>query len=216
MQSRNQELNRLNSDLNNLHSSINMSIVVLARHLTIRRFTPLAEKELNLLATDIGQPISRIKTNLDFPGLEALIAEVIETASVRQTELQDKTGHWYSLRVRPYLTIDNKVDGAVLVLVDIDALKRSEAQIKEARDYATSIVETVREPLVILDEDLRVQTVSRSFYQTFKVTPEETENQFIYDLGDGQWNIPELRTLLEDILPARNEVLDFEVEHEFK
>jgi two-component system CheB/CheR fusion protein len=112
MQSRNQELNRLNSDLNNLHDSVNMSIVVLGRDLTIRRFTPKAEKELDLLATDIGRPINRIKTDLDFPALEETIAEVIKTISTREKEVRSKEGRTYSLRVRPYVTIDNKIDGS--------------------------------------------------------------------------------------------------------
>ena len=138
LQGRNQELNRLNSDLSNLHSNINMSIVLLSRDLTIRRFTSTAEKELNLLATDIGQPIGRIKTDLEPVDLETLSAEVISTVSPRQAEVKDRAGRWYSLRIRPYLTLDNKVDGAVLMLVDIDALKRGE----ELSSHLAAIVES--------------------------------------------------------------------------
>src|SRR5207245_4526769 len=119
MQNRNRELDRANSDLNNLHNSMNVSIVLLARDLTIRRFNPQAEKDLHLLANDIGQPLSRIKTDLELPNLEALILEVIKTVGTREAELQDKTGRWYSLRVSPYLTLDNKITGAVLSIVAI-------------------------------------------------------------------------------------------------
>jgi PAS domain S-box-containing protein len=84
-----------------------------------------------------------------------------------------------------------------------------------ALDYFQNIVETVREPLVVLDSDLRVMGASRSFYQTFNVTPEETEGRLIYELGDRQWDIPALRTLLEEILPARSQFNGFEVVHEF-
>jgi two-component system CheB/CheR fusion protein len=84
-----------------------------------------------------------------------------------------------------------------------------------ALDYFQNIVETVREPLVVLDCDLRVQGASRSFYQTFKVTREETEGRLIYELGDRQWDIPALRKLLEEILPERTQFDGFEVEHDF-
>ena len=82
--------------------------------------------------------------------------------------------------------------------------------------YAESIVETVREPLVILSQDLRVKTASRAFYEAFKVIPAETENELLYDLGNGQWDIPMLRTLLEEILPQNNQFNDFEVKHTFE
>jgi PAS domain S-box-containing protein len=216
MQTRNQELNRLNSDLNNLHDSVNISIVVLGRDLTIRRFTPKAEKELSLLATDIGRPINRIKTDLDFPALEETIAEVIKTITTREKEVRSKEGRIYSLRVRPYLTIDNKIDGAVLVLVDTTDLKKIEQQIREERNYAQAIIRTVPHPLLGLDDKLRIEKANESFYQTFKVAQQETEGRLIYELGDRQWNIPALRELLEDILPQKTVFTGFEVTHTFE
>src|SRR4030066_2318358 len=85
----------------------------------------------------------------------------------------------------------------------------------EAREYAESIINTVREPLIVLDQDLRVVKVSRSFYDIFKVKPEETMGQLIYDLGNKQWDIPKLRELLETILPQKTSFDDYEVEHDF-
>jgi len=93
--------------------------------------------------------------------------------------------------------------------------KRADVAAREARKYAESIVQTVREPLVVLDIDLKVLSVNRSFYNTFKVTPDETIGNFIYDLGNRQWNIPRLRTLFEDILPKNTRFDNFEVEHDF-
>jgi two-component system CheB/CheR fusion protein len=101
MASRNTQLNRLNSDLGNLHVSINTAILLLGRDLTIRRFTPLAEKIFNLLSTDVGRPLRGVRHNLDFPGLEELLAEVINAVTPREREVQDNEGHWYSLRARP-------------------------------------------------------------------------------------------------------------------
>ncbi|HTB63899.1 MAG TPA: CheR family methyltransferase [Opitutales bacterium] len=229
MVSRNAELNRLNADLENLHVSINTAILVLGRDMTVRRFTPPAEKIFYLLPTDLGRPLGGIRHNLEFPpppssesspkapvkapplDLDALVRKVIDTISVRECEVRDQDGHWYLLRVRPYLTLDKKIDGAILVLVDIDALKRAEAASKIARDYAEAIVRTVRDPLIILRPDLRVNTANEAFYKTFQTTPAKTEGQLIYEVGDQEWDIPRLRQFLEEILPRNSFFNNFEV-----
>jgi len=90
-----------------------------------------------------------------------------------------------------------------------------EETVTKSREYAESIINTVREPLITLDQDLRVVTASRSFYDVFKVKPEETVGQLIYDLGNKQWDIPKLRELLETILPRKSSFDNYEVEHEF-
>jgi two-component system CheB/CheR fusion protein len=88
-------------------------------------------------------------------------------------------------------------------------------QVDHVKNYAEAIVATVREPLLVLDKNLRVKTANHSFYKTFQVNVEETENHLIYELGKGQWNIPELRTLLENILPEKSKFSDYEVRHNF-
>ncbi len=193
MANRNAELNRLNSDLVNLQTSTKLAVVVVGRDLSIRRFTPQAEKQFDLLATDVGRPINHIRHNLVFADgagspsdLEDLSAEVIDSVREQEHEVRDKGGRWYSLRVRPYMALDNKVDGAVLVLVDIDALKCAEQAVAAARDYAENMVETVREPLLVLDKELRIEGANRSFYRTFRVAPSDTICRFIYDLGNRQ------------------------------
>ncbi|HWI56018.1 MAG TPA: CheR family methyltransferase, partial [Bacillota bacterium] len=215
MANRNQELNRLNADLNNLHVSINTPILLLGRDLTIRRFTPQAEKLFNLLAADIGRPLGGIRHNLAFPGLEQFITESIDSISLREREVQDKDGNWFVLRVRPYLTLDKQIDGAVLVLTDINALKQKEQEITQARNFAQAIIDAVP-PLLILDPDLHVQTANQSFYHAFGVSPAQTERRLIYDLGNGQWNIPALRQLLEELLPHQRSLQDYEVAHDFE
>jgi len=104
----------------------------------------------------------------------------------------------------------------VAVLEDSESEhKGAEQVIRDAQEYAESIVATVREPLLVLDADLRVITANRSFCQTFQVAPDETENRLLYDLGDRQWDIPKLREFLEKILPKNTVFNDFEVEHDF-
>ncbi len=93
--------------------------------------------------------------------------------------------------------------------------KMKELEIQDALEYTKGIINTVREPLIMLYEDLSVALANRSFYQAFKVKPGETEGQLIYDLGNRQWDIPKLRELLEDILPKTTSFDNFEVEHDF-
>ncbi|MBZ5515228.1 MAG: PAS domain-containing protein [Acidobacteriia bacterium] len=212
LQNRNTELDALNNDLNNLIDSINVPVVMLSKDLRVRRFTPLAEKVLNLIPTDLGRPITDLKPNIEVPNLEKLVAESIDTVSLKEQDVQDRHGHWYSLRVRPYKTAENVIDGVVMTLMDIDALK---AEVNDLRLYAESIVQTVRQPLVVLDGNLRVVTANAVFYETFHVSAEEVQNRFLYTLGNGQWDIPSLRELLERVLPTRTALEGFEVRHEF-
>ncbi len=136
MANRNQELNRLNADLSNLQASTKLPLLVIGRDLTIRRFSSMAEKLFNLLAVDVGRPLSGIRHNLVAPEserrpttpyrIEDLVREVIDNVRAQEREVLDKEDRWYTLRVHPYLTDDKRVDGAVLVLVDITDLKRTE------------------------------------------------------------------------------------------
>ncbi len=122
---RNVELARVNDDLLNLLSGVGIPIVMVSRDLRIRRFTPPAEKLFNLIATDVGRPISDIKPNLNVADLRRLLAAVIDTLTPCEREVQSNDGHWYTLRIRPYVTLDNKIDGASIVLLDIDSIKRN-------------------------------------------------------------------------------------------
>ena len=101
-------------------------------------------------------------------------------------------------------------------ITDVTDLKQAATAVREARLLAEAIVETVREPLLVLNAELRVQSANRSFYQTFQVTQEETQNLLIYELGDHQWDIPRLRHLLEHVLPEKDQFIDFEVQRCFE
>ncbi|MDZ7963241.1 MAG: chemotaxis protein CheB [Aulosira sp. DedQUE10] len=216
LQRRNQESTQVSNDLQNLLSSINIPILMVGGDLRIRRFTPAAGIIFNLITTDVGRPMSDINHNLNIPDLEPQILEVIGNLNFKSQEVQDQEDHWYDLRIRPYRTIDNKIDGAVVVLLDIDALKRSAEQLRASRDYAEGIIDTVQESIVVLNLDLRVIRANQPFYETFQVLPTETEQRLIFELGNGQWNIPQLRSLLEDILPNNVPFQDFQVDHYFE
>jgi two-component system CheB/CheR fusion protein len=216
LRSRNTELHQVNNDLTNLLASINIPILMLTNDLRIRRFTPMAQRLFNFIPGDTGRPLSDIRANLNIPELELLLLEVLETLSVKELEVQTQGGHWYMLRVRPYRTIENQIDGVVLVLLDIDALKRSTTTLEESRNYAEAIVETMQVPLLVLESDFRVNTANRAFYDTFQVVLPETAQTPLFELGNGQWNIPGLRSLLEDVLSNNTSLQNFEVEHDFE
>jgi two-component system CheB/CheR fusion protein len=122
---RNAELARVNGDLVNLLSGVGIPIVMVGRDLRIRRFTPLAERLFNLIPTDVGRPISDMKANLDGIDLAGLIARVIDTLAPHESHVKDAAGHRYLLRIRPYVTIAQKIDGASIVLLDIDGLVKA-------------------------------------------------------------------------------------------
>ncbi|MCX5891976.1 MAG: PAS domain-containing protein, partial [Deltaproteobacteria bacterium] len=215
LDNRNQELFQANDDLNNLLTAVPIAIVILGSDLRIRRFNPAAQEMLNLIPADLGRPIGDMRLKVKVPDLDLIIHEVLDTLTIKELEVQDRVGRWHSLRLRPYRTADHKIDGVVLVLVDVEELKRSLEEAREARDYAQAIIATVREPLIVLNGDLKVVSANDSFYRTFQVSPQETENQRLYDLGNRQWDIPRLRELLEGILLNNQQFQDFEVEREF-
>ncbi len=213
---RNAEVDTVNNDLTNLLASMNIPILMLTNDLRIRRFTPMAQKLFNFIATDTGRPLSDIRTSLNIPDLDTLILEVLETLTLKELEIQTQTGYWYTLRIRPYRTIENRIDGVVLVLLDIDAIKRSATIVEAGRNYAEAIVETVQVPLLVLEADFRVNTANRSFCETFQVSQTETAHSTIFELGNGQWNIPGLRSIIEDIFTNNTILTNFEVEHLFE
>ncbi len=213
LHNRNAELTAVNNDLLNLLSSVTVPLVIVGQDLHIRRFTPPAQKLLNLLPSDVGRRLSEIRPNLDVDDLGRIAHESVENVSTQEIEVREKdTGTWYLMRVRPYKTWDHKIDGAVITFQDIDAIKRNFDQMHR---HADALIENAREAILVLDGKLQVISANLTFYRNFEVSREETLGRAIYDLGDGQWNIPKLRELLENILPNNGQVEDFEVLHEF-
>ncbi|HZF02089.1 MAG TPA: PAS domain-containing protein, partial [Methylomirabilota bacterium] len=215
LESRNTELEQVNNDLHNLLASVSIPVIILGPDLRIRRFTSAAEKLFKLIPGDVGRPITDISAPLDIPDFEKQVLEVLETLVPKDLELQDRQGHWWSARIRAYRTTDHKIDGAVIALVDIDLLKAGMEKIELARNFAEAIVHTVREPMLVLDNELIVKSANPAFYRTFQVGAQKTIDRRIYELGDRHFDIPRLRTLLEEILQRNNSFNDFEVEHYF-
>jgi two-component system CheB/CheR fusion protein len=210
LHARNDELTQVNSDLVNLLGSVQIAIVIVSSDLRIRRFTPMAEKMLNLIPADVGRPITQVKPNIVGPDLGEAISEVIDKVQPLDREVQDRDGRWYSLRIRPYKGLDNRIEGAVLALFDIDSAKRQERQVQRTRAMVAAIVETVAQPLAVLDGSLRIQLMNRAFRDAFQVADADAEARLIYELRD-DGSLAKLRAVLEDVVREKREVEGIEV-----
>jgi two-component system CheB/CheR fusion protein len=217
LQTKIDDMTEISNDINNLFTSTEVGIIFLDPQLGIRRFTPNMTQFFNLIPTDVGRSLRDITSKIAYDHICQDAEEVLATLQTKEREIKaGVNGKWYNMRILPYRTSENMIDGVVLTFVDITERKRLEDFIQAARIYAESIVDTVREPLLVLDGDLMVVSANRSFYLKFGTWPAETKNRRIYDLGNGQWNIPSLRELLEEIIPKNTSLDDFVIEHEFQ
>jgi PAS domain S-box-containing protein len=333
-----EELGQLSSDLQNLLSATDIATLFLDRDLRILRFTPKLGELFNVRFTDRGRPISDLTDRLGYSGLRQDAEAVLSRLAPIERELQDDAGRWYLVRVLPYRSTEERIEGIVVTFVDIDTRKkaeerlraneerlrrmvnvdvvgvlvfsesgalidsndaflkmtgytreqinsgkltwremtppeymsiseqqwqnlaatgrigpyekeyirsdgsrasmmfvgaglgngtlveyaidvsdrkRAEVEAREASAYAENVIRTLHEPLLVLTPDLRVTSANPAFYRFFKVQTAETLGRQIYDLGNGQWNIPMLRRLLEETLPQNGEIEEFEVDHTF-
>ena len=202
-------------DLQNLLNSTEIATIFLDNELCIKRFTAAAKRVSSLIGTDVGRPLSDIVSKLSYHRLLEDAQDVLQTLVLKEREAQATDGSWFVVRILPYRTAKNTIDGLVLTFQDISKIKQAEQIVQKARGLAMSIVETIREPLLVLDEQLRVTLANQTFYRTFHLTPREVEQQLLYHLCQGAWNVPELRRLLEEVLPNHTLFRDFVLDQTF-
>ncbi len=223
LQKKIEELSKSNNDMKNLLDSLEIPTVFLDNNLCIKRYTAHISEIMNLIRSDIGRSINDFVIKIrDASELMDYAWKVLRDLAFREKEVQTTEGHWYLMRIRPYRTTENVIDGLVITFLDIHDQKKTEEKIKklnienqDARAYAESIIETLRESILVLDEKFTVISANSSFYRYFKISSVETLGKKLYDLGDGQWDIPELRRLLEQIIPKDDAFENFEIEHDF-
>jgi len=219
----NDELNKKIEELNEAYRAVTealdstrIAIVFLDRELRVARFTPAATELIKLIGSDVGRPLEHIADNLTGGKLAKRAARVLDKLEPYEGEIRTEDDHWYRMNILVHRKNDHRIEGVVLTFVNIDAQKAAQRQIAEReRRYADSIVATVREGLLILDERLRVVTANTRFYTMFQTDPVETEGRPLTELGHGQWDIPKLGRLLQAVAEDHKTFEDYRVEHDF-
>jgi two-component system, chemotaxis family, CheB/CheR fusion protein len=210
------ELEEITDDQTNLLAGTETATLFLDGDYQIKWFSPASKDLLDLVPSDIGRPLRSFAPRFADPNLLRDAGTVLTQLTRIESEVRSDEGKWYLRRLFPYRTKDNRIAGIVLTLTDITERKQAADAINEERLYAHAIVETIRQPLLVLDADLRVRSANRAFYALFQVGEETTENKLVFELGNGQWDIPPLRTLLEEVLQENKEGADFRVDHLFE
>ena len=208
-------LGQAGDDMTNLLNSTLVATVFLDRELRVKRYTSQARNVIRLIDSDVGRPLSDLNSNLDYSGLVEDCHNVLANLIPKEKEVCDSNGKWHLVRIMPYRTSENVIDGVVITIVNIDRTKKAELEAQTGLQYFESIVQTVREPLVVLDSDLRIASANMAFYRAFGIEDKQIERKLIYEINDRQWDIPDLRKLLEDILPSQSVMTDFRVENDF-
>ena len=200
MTERNVESTRLNDDLTNVLSSVELPILILGRDSRIRRFTPAAERAFALTMTDIGRAVSEVPSIAALSAaLPKTIRDVVEQLRPAECAAQDQHGRWYQLSVRPYVTLRGQIDGTVITALDVDAVKRGAQRLSEARKYADSIVDTVRDGLVVIDAEGRIRSANKAFQQSFGMSAHAVDGKRFDELGRAQLARPGLKTALDSL-----------------
>ena len=217
LQQRNSDLSDLNDDLTSLLTSVDIPILVLGHELEIRRFTPgMRAVFAAAAAIDVGRPLSDLRIKMEIPDLdEHLRADSRLHGRPREQEVHDESGHWYSLRLRAYCAEKGTPRGVVISLLDIEEQKRASGQLEDELRFSNDLIDTVREPLVVLDASLNVNRANAAFYAFFHAKRASTEGRQLAQLGAGQWDVEELTALLERVLSENVTFQDFRVTYRF-
>ena len=215
LQTKIEQLAGMQNDMKNLLDNFSVGTIFIDEHLVIRRFTREAVQVYPLVESDIGRPLANIKSNLEGEDLLAQAQTVLDTLVPCEQEVRTVGGARYLARLQPYRTLDNVINGVVLAFTNISARAQADAKARAARLLADNIIDTVREPLLVLDAEMKVISASRAFYQRFRFLPKDVVGRCLYELGNGQWDIPALHKLLEEILPQDQAMEDYAMEEDF-
>ena len=215
LQEKIEELTHTSSDIDNLLRSTEIATIFLDHNLCIRFFTPATAEIINVTQSDIGRSIAHFTTYLQGDYFLEEARQVLHTQEPVEKEVANQQAKHFLMRISPYHRADGTSDGLVATFVNLTEIKEAHQALQDSKNYAESIVNSVRDPLMVLNEQLTVISANPAFYEKFKVAAEETEGKRVYDLGSGQWDIPELKKLLEEIIPQDQLITDYFISHDF-
>ena len=214
LQAKIEQLNDMQNDMKNLLDNTCIGTIFLDEQLAIRRYTQDAVKIYRLVPTDVGRPLADIKSDLQGEDLLEMARTVQETLTFAEREIRSRSGTMYLVRIRPYRTLDNVIDGVVLTFTDITSRVSLEAGVEEARKVSDAIIDTVHHPLMVLDDGLRIVSVNPAFYRYFAMEEKNTIGHSIGAVTTLQGILPQLRERLEEVLEKEGSLEGFEVERQ--
>ena len=211
----NEVLTQANDTLHNFLQSAEIGMIFLNQDLAVREYTRAVKAIFSLRPEDRGRPLAEIANQLDYDTLNADADKVMATLDEVRKEVRGGDDQWYSVGIRPYRTTNNVIDGLVLTFSDVTTQKQAQLEAEQHVGYVRQVMDTISDSLIELDNNLRVIAVNESFRKMFQVDADVSIGRQIYDLGNGEWNIPDLRRLLYEIISDQTVVLDYEVKQDF-
>ncbi len=205
LQQKVEELFIAKNDANNLLENTDIGTIFLDENLHIKRFTPKVKKIFNIRESDIDRPLSDITTKLNYKKLYEDAKETLDTLTRREVNTSDEIGDQYVVRVFPYRTMDNRINGVVLTFIDITILTNM-------KQYTKALINSFDKPILILNSKLLIYAANDMFLETFDLKAKDVESVSIYSLDGGQWETPAFKNLFEKIIPQQFQFKQYAVE----
>lgn len=210
------ELERFSSDLTDLLEATDIATLFLDRELRILRFTSKVTELFNLKVSDRGRPLRDLTHRLGYPELAEDARGGLKRHGRVEREVQSESGEWYLTRLLPYRTPRESTGGVAVTFIEITARKRAEDELRQAKDYAEHIIHALPQPLVVLTSEFLVLSANGAFYDYTGLAREQTLGRPLYGLREGEWNVAELRTLLEEVLLNGDSFTGYQLEREVR
>lgn len=199
------ELETANDDLSNLLSSTELATLFLDSDFRIKRFTPAATQLFNLIPSDLGRPIGNFTHRVEDPSLLDDAARVVDTLQPNVKQVCSTEGRWYIRRILPYRTESNKISGVVITFSDVTELKQAETIAQKGREFTSGIIESVVDPIVVIDSSRRILTANAAYYRCFHTSRKETEGEDLFEVVNGQWKLDAVEQRLESLKQGKTD-----------
>ena len=211
LSNRNAELSVVNNDLVNVLTNSQLPILIVDNNLAVRRITPMAGKLLSLMPSDIGRKLKDFNLGFDVDKISEKIGDVIQHLVPIEIDLPNRSGRYFSVRFRPYKTTDNRIEGAVITFIDVDDSRKDDMDPLATRRFSEAIIDTVEDPFVVLDRDLKIIRGNKALFELFKGREEDRIGTSFLDLVRNRLDWEQLETLLNSELPQKSLVKGFNI-----
>jgi two-component system CheB/CheR fusion protein len=208
----------LNDDMINLFNSTEIAAVFLDENMAIKRFTPKVQQIIHLIQADVGRSITHFATNINYETMINDAEQVLKTLIPKTREVKSRDNIWYQIRILPYRTTANVIDGVIITFSDISFLKNAEIELKflnntlsKALSYSNEIFDAVREPMLVLNDELHITTANEAFYKMFDHTNKTIIGKKIDEITIKQCNVQDLKNVLVEVIKKNKMFANFEL-----